>query len=223
MSYPAFGTVSRSAFIESHLSLVHHIAKRFLAAARHRGIDYDDLFSTGCIGLIKAYDNFDDGRGCAFTTYAVPVISGEILRMFRHGNTVAVSRDVSYVSRQITRHGLEDESPEVISERCGCSVRTARRALDYSKMKFHSIDAPLRTSNGDLNLTEMIPVHADLSSIVMQDFFSCISEMERRIIRLRINGLTQSEIGSKIGHSQVHIFRILKRIQRKFIEYQEVI
>ena len=81
----------RSAFIEQNLGLVHSCAGRF----RGRGLEYDDLYSAGCMGLIKAYDGFDETRGVCFSTYAVPVILGEIKKLFRDGGTVKVSRSIT--------------------------------------------------------------------------------------------------------------------------------
>ena len=83
-------TKNREEFIQQNLGLVHACAGRF----RSRGIEYDDLYAAGCVGLIKAYDGFDWGRGVCFSTYAVPVILGEIKKLFRDGGTVKVSRSV---------------------------------------------------------------------------------------------------------------------------------
>ena len=79
---------SRESLISDNLGLVHSCANRF----RGRGVEYDDLFQAGCVGLIKAADGFDPSRGFAFSTYAVPVILGEIRRIFRDGGTVKVGR-----------------------------------------------------------------------------------------------------------------------------------
>ena len=87
----------RSAFIEQNLGLVHSCAGRF----RGRGLEYDDLNSAGCMGLIKAYDGFDETRGVCFSTYAVPVILGEIKKLFRDGGTVKVSRSLKELSLRI--------------------------------------------------------------------------------------------------------------------------
>ena len=87
----------RSAFIEQNLGLVHSCAGRF----RGRGLEYDDLYSAGCMGLIKAYDGFDETRGVCFSTYAVPVILGEIKKLFRDGGTVKVSRSLKELSLRI--------------------------------------------------------------------------------------------------------------------------
>lgn len=83
-------TDSREEMIKRNIGLVHSIANRF----RGRGADYDDLFQSGCIGLIKAVDNFDESKGFAFSTYAVPVIMGEIKRIFRDGGSIKVSRSL---------------------------------------------------------------------------------------------------------------------------------
>ena len=81
-------TLTREEKIENNIGLVHSIAARF----KGRGVDYEDLFKNGCVGLIKAVDNFDESKGFAFSTYAVPVIMGEIKRIFRDGGAIKVSR-----------------------------------------------------------------------------------------------------------------------------------
>jgi RNA polymerase sporulation-specific sigma factor len=88
----------REKFIENNLGLVHACAGRF----RGRGIEYDDLYSAGCMGLIKAYDGFDEERGVQFSTYAVPVILGEIKKLFRDGGSVKVSRSVKELGLKVS-------------------------------------------------------------------------------------------------------------------------
>ena len=88
-------TAERERQIRENLGLVHTVANRF----RGRGIEYDDLYQSGCVGLIKAVDRFDPTLGYAFSTYAVPVIIGEIKRLFRDGGTVKVSRAASSIAR----------------------------------------------------------------------------------------------------------------------------
>ena len=84
----------RNKFIEGHFGLVHSCCRRFSG----KGIDYDDLFQAGSIGLIKAADGFDEGRNVCFSTYAVPVILGEIKRLFRDGGSVKISRGLKKLS-----------------------------------------------------------------------------------------------------------------------------
>ena len=89
----------RSKTIEANLGLVHACAHKF----KGKGIEYDDLFQAGCMGLVKATDAFDTQRGVRFSTYAVPVILGEMRRLFRDGGTVKVSRSLKELSMKVTR------------------------------------------------------------------------------------------------------------------------
>ncbi|MEG2393996.1 MAG: sigma-70 family RNA polymerase sigma factor, partial [Ruthenibacterium sp.] len=88
----------RAEFIENNLGLVHACAGRF----KGRGMEYDDLFAAGCMGIVKAYDGFDETRGLCFSTYAVPVILGEIKKLFRDGGSVKVSRSVKELGLKVT-------------------------------------------------------------------------------------------------------------------------
>ena len=90
---------NRSELINSNFGLVHSCANKF----RGRGVEYDDLFQAGCVGLVKAADNFDSSRGFAFSTYAVPVILGEIRRIFRDDGTVKIGRALKEKSRNAVR------------------------------------------------------------------------------------------------------------------------
>ena len=89
----------RDILIKENLGLVHACAKRF----KGRGIDYDDLYQAGCLGLVKAFDNFKSELGYKFSTYAVPVIIGEIKRLFRDGGAVKISRGLKELSLKVTR------------------------------------------------------------------------------------------------------------------------
>ena len=90
---------NREQAIESNMGLVHACAKRF----RGRGIEYDDLVQAGCLGLVKAVDHFDEGRGLQFSTYAVPVILGEMRRLFRDGGAIKVGRALKELSLKAAR------------------------------------------------------------------------------------------------------------------------
>ena len=125
----------RSAFIEQNLGLVHSCAGRF----RGRGIEYDDLYSAGCMGLVKAYDGFDESRGVCFSTYAVPVILGEIKKLFRDGGTVKVSRSLKELSLRINaarehHRKLCGTEPTLsqLSEELGESVENITLAIPVS-------------------------------------------------------------------------------------------
>lgn len=115
----------RSELINGNYGLVHSCANRF----RGRGVEYDDLFQAGCIGLIKAADNFDKERGFAFSTYAVPVILGEIKRIFRDGGLIKVgrslkekSRNALKVSEELTKQLGREPTVSEIAEKMGVSI-----------------------------------------------------------------------------------------------------
>ena len=91
--------INREEFIKQNLGLVHSICRRFAG----RGLEYDDLYQAGCIGLVKAVDAYDFERGFAFSTYAVPVIMGEVRRLFRDGGAVKVSRSIKELNQKIIK------------------------------------------------------------------------------------------------------------------------
>lgn len=109
---------SRESLISDNLGLVHSCANRF----RGRGVEYDDLFQAGCVGLIKAADGFDPSRGFAFSTYAVPVILGEIRRIFRDGGTVKVGRAM----KEKARNALREKERLTAERRAGADHWRAR-------------------------------------------------------------------------------------------------
>ena len=127
----------RSAFIEQNLGLVHSCAGRF----RGRGLEYDDLYSAGCMGLIKAYDGFDETRGVCFSTYAVPVILGEIKKLFRDGGTVKVSRSLKELSLRINAAREHHRSSAGQNRRFRSCRKSWERALKISPLPFrlHSL------------------------------------------------------------------------------------
>ena len=125
----------RESLIEENFGLVHSCANKF----RGRGVDYDDLFQAGCVGLVKAADNFDASRGFAFSTYAVPVILGEIRRIFRDGGAVKIGRSLKEKARHAMK--IRDElslelsrEPTVseLAERLGTDISTAAELITVS-------------------------------------------------------------------------------------------
>ena len=122
--------------VEENLGLVHLCARRFLG----RGVEYDDLYQAGCVGLVKAAENFDTDRGVKFSTYAVPVILGEVRRLFRDGGAVRVSRGLRDLSRKAQEEADKlrqetGESPSVveIAQRLEVPVEKAALALGVSQ------------------------------------------------------------------------------------------
>ena len=203
--------------IGSNLGLVHACAGRFTG----RGIEYDDLYSAGCVGLIKAADRFDPARGWQFSTYAVPVILGEIRLLFRAGGSVKLSRSLQELSIRAKRTADEyrAETGEDIrigelAERLETDVYHAQEALDASRAVISlssgydgevSVDVPVPSSEEEL--TERLSLLQVMEALSMD---------ERELIRLRyFKHLTQAKTAEVLSTTQVQISRKEKRILTK--------
>ena len=123
----------RSHMIEENIGLVHSVAKRF----KGRGVDYEDLFQSGCIGLIKAVDHFDETKGFQFSTYAVPVIMGEIKRVFRDGGAIKVGRSLKEKSLKaqalrdrFLKRELREPTVSELADMLGCDVNETAEILN---------------------------------------------------------------------------------------------
>lgn len=205
---------AREEKIENNLGLVHSLANRF----KGRGVEYDDLFQAGCVGLIKAVDNFDESKGFAFSTYAVPVIMGEIKRIFRDGGTIKVSRSlkeksikVQSVRDKFTKRNLREPTVSELSELTGLEIDELSQVLNilspiislssYGENSDEEIDIPVDESD---QLFDKIAVNQLLSKLPKKD---CL------IIKSRFfDGKTQCETAKLLGISQVQVSRKEKAI-----------
>ena len=206
--------LGREEFIENNLGLVHSICKRFVG----RGIEYDDLYQAGCIGLIKATDAFDETKGFLFSTYAVPVIMGEVRRLFRDGGAVKVSRSIKELYLKITKEkqALEQKlnrEPTIneLAERLNVPCEEITEALCASQATVSL------TFEGDNGITETdlptISCEDEISNrLVLDEAFEKLDETERKIMSYRYyNGLTQSRTAQLLNMSQVQVSRAEKR------------
>ncbi len=218
----------RDEFIQNNLGLVHACAGRF----RGRGIEYDDLYSAGCVGLLKAYDAFDTGRGVCFSTYAVPVILGEIKKLFRDGGTVKVSRSVKELGLKLTaarekllkQNGCEPTVSQ-LADQVGTSCQQVTNALCACMPAISLTGAAGDGEEGSRGLE--IPVEspeeeiADLLSL--REVLHGLPPEERKLIYLRFfKNKTQSETAKVLGTTQVQISRrerkILARLRQQLLE-----
>lgn len=216
--------MNRNEFIENNLGLVHSCAIRF----KGKGIEYDDLYSAGCIGLVKAVDNFEVERGLCFSTYAVPVILGEIRRLFRDGGTVKVSRSIKELSMKINRvikefqdkNGYEPTvnqiaeimqlEPDQIAEAINASAQPLSLTYDNDDGE-KQIDIPIQPP--EEKLTEIMALRQIIGELDLSD---------REIITLRFfKNKTQSETGRLLNMSQVQVSRREKKILEKMREKLE--
>ena len=208
---------NRDKMIEDNIGLVHSIAKRFTG----RGVDYEDLFQTGCVGLIKAVDNFDESKGFKFSTYAVPVIMGEIRRIFRDGGAIKVSRALKEKSvkaqmlrERFAKRELREPTVSELSDMLGCGVDETAEILNV-------INPMLSLNSFGEDGSESLDVPFDnreeiFDRISVMQVMEKLSDEERFIINSRyFNGNTQSETAQKLGVSQVQVSRKEKDILKK--------
>lgn len=206
--------VRQSPVAEENLGLVHLCANKF----RGRGIEYDDLYSAGCIGLLKAVKAFDTERGVKFSTYAVPVILGEIKRMFRDGGTVKVSRSLKELSLRIQKiceafRQKEGREPTIseLSKISGEDEASVAEALCVSQPL-------LSLTSGDDDESQIdIPSEAPDKEIVdilaLRQIMSALDASDKALLELRyFRGLTQSKTAKALGMTQVQVSRREKKL-----------
>ena len=209
---------SREEFIEKNLPLVHSICKRFVG----RGIEYDDLYQAGCIGLIKATDNFEESKGFAFSTYAVPVIMGEVRRLFRDGGAVKVSRSIKELYLKIMRETeiLEqtlNREPTLseLAERLGVTVESVTEALNAGQMP---VSLTVEDDDGvrETDLPTISPEEEIIGKVLIDSAFEYLEEDEIKIVKYRYyEGFTQSKTARLLNMSQVQVSRAEKKILLK--------
>lgn len=214
----------RDTFISENLGLVHSCCKRFTK----RGIEYDDLYQAGCMGLIKAANGFDESRGLCFSTYAVPVILGEIKRLFRDGGAVKVSRSLKELSLKAihTREQMEKETGREITVaelavRLKVSGEEVAEALCAAQPV---ISLTVESEDGNCQLDLPAPgVEEQLSDKLDLDVaLSKLSREDSDIIRLRyFRALTQSQTAKLLNMTQVQVSRREKKILDTLRIYME--
>lgn len=204
--------------IEENIGLVHSCANKF----RGRGVEYDDLFQAGCVGLVKAADGFDEERGFSFSTYAVPVILGEIKRIFRDGGTVKVSRAMKEKIRfalkekeKLTEQLGYEPTVGQLAEKLGMSVTETAELLTAS-MPALSLTGDDENAGRELDIPVDAPEERISEILSLHQTLDLLEEDERQIINLRyFKGLTQSKTAEALGISQVQVSRKEKKILLK--------
>ena len=207
-------TELRQPLAEENLGLVHLCANKF----RGRGIEYEELYSAGCVGLLKAVKAFDSTRGVRFSTYAVPVILGEIKRLFRDGGAVRVSRSLKELSMKLQKlseifrqeHGREPQVSE-LAELSGASESEVSEALCVSQPVLS-----LTSGEDDSSETD-IPTEPPDESIVdllaLRQAMSSLEPKDRALLELRyFRELTQSKTAAVLGMTQVQVSRREKKL-----------
>ena len=222
---------ARETFILGNMRLVLSLIKRF--RVKHLGVD--DVFQAGCVGLIKAIDGFDISVGVKFSTYAVPMIVGEIKRYLRDGNSLRVSRSIRDMAYQVlrAREQIEKRDEEATIARIAKEMQVAEREVVYALDAISdpiSIYEPVYNKSGDTlllmdqladtkNTDEVWTEHVALSEAMQK-----LGEREKKILFLRYyQGKTQTEISEEVGISQAQVSRLEKNAllhMRKLVSAQ---
>lgn len=202
--------------IEENLGLVHSCARRFTG----RGVDYEDLVQAGCVGLIKAVDNFDNKRGFSFSTYAVPVILGEIKRIFRDDGTVKVSRiikdrgrKISYIKEEFSRINGHEPTVGDISSILGISEEETAQAINASLPVFSLTPAEDGDSRGEFDVpTESYDAEI-ADKIALRQIMEQLEDRDKKLIEYRyFKGLNQTKTAELLNMNQVWVSRREKAI-----------
>ena len=208
--------------IEQNMGLVINAAKRFL----NRGCDFEELTQIGAIGLIKAVKRFDDAYGVCFSTYAVPVIIGEIRRFLRDDNIIKISRTVKEraikgrkAEEQLRRELKREPTINEVSETAGVSPEDLVEAFEAA-----AVPESIYYENDDSGQSERLRApdseHDIINKVLISELLSHLDVRERQIIVLRyFKEKTQAQIAEIIGVSQVQISRIEKNVLKKLRGY----
>ena len=209
---------ARDTFIIGNMRLVLSLVKRFWA----KNANADDVFQAGCVGLIKAIDGFDLSFNVKFSTYAVPMILGEIKRYLRDGNSLRVSRSIRDRAYRIlkVRESLEERNVEATIEAIAREMQVCEREVAYALDAISdpvSLYEPVYNKAGDtLRLVDQLFDESQSEEIwtervALKDAISRLTERERKILRLRyFEGKTQTEISAEVGISQAQVSRLEK-------------
>ena len=215
---------AKETLLEHNVSLVKCIVKRYLG----KGVDYDDLFQLACMGFLKAIAGFDERFGVKFSTYAVPMIAGEIKRFMRDDGSVKVSRAMKQTAKEInlfveeylSEHGVQPKL-SVIAEKFGLEESETVFVMGSSRMPLSIYGGAEYKDGKERELIETLPASDDqeemLDKLLLKGAIDELPERERKIIVLRyFRDMTQSEVAEKIGVSQVQVSRIENKIIKEF-------
>ncbi len=218
---------AREELVEKNLGLVHHIVRRFAG----RGYDMEDLFQIGSIGLLKAIDKFDLQYDVKFSTYAVPMIAGEIKRFLRDDGMIKMSRSLKETAmkarmaqEKLSHEKGREATLEEISKEIGVEMADVVMALDANVEVESLYKTIYQGDGGDIYLMDKLKEERDgnegvMNRMVIEGLLKNLDEKEREIIILRyFQDKTQSEIAHTLGISQVQVSRLEKRILRQMRE-----
>ena len=211
-----YDQLPREEFIQRNLGLARTCAGRFTG----RGIDYEDLYAAGCLGLVKACDGFDPARGVCFSTYAVPVILGEIKKLFRDGGAVKASRSIKELGlkinaereRRLKQSGVEP-SVNQLAQALGSTPEQVAMAIQAAMPVVSLTPAENEDGNREWDVPVESPEEKLSERISLREVIDRLPPQDRLLIRLRFfGGKTQSETARVLHTTQVQISRRERKI-----------
>lgn len=215
---------AKQLLVQANSPLIKSVIKRY----KNKGVEYEDLFQLGSLGFLKAINNFDENFNVKFSTYAVPMIAGEVKRYLRDNGIIKVSRSVKTLSIQITKY-IDDyynknlKSPRVdeIAKEFGVSIQDVVFAMESSKMTV-SIYQPVLDDGGnkELMLIDKLEnennIENELDKMLLYNIINDLNPRDKKIIILRyFRDKTQSEVAKSLGISQVQVSRIEARVLKE--------
>ena len=215
---------AKETLIEHNVSLIKCIVKRYLG----KGVDYDDLFQIGSMGFLKAIAGFDESFGVKFSTYAVPMIAGEIKRFMRDDGAVKVSRSMKQTAKEInlfieeyTLANGAQPAVSVIAQKFHMDEAETVFVMGSSKMPLSLYGGADFKDGKERELIETLPILDDqdewLDKLLLKGAIEDLDERDKKIIILRyFRDMTQSEVAERVGVSQVQVSRIENRIIKEF-------
>lgn len=219
---------ARESFIKGNLRLVLSVIQRF----NNRGENVDDLFQVGCIGLMKAIDNFDLGQNVKFSTYAVPMIIGEIRRYLRDNNSIRVSRslrDIAYKALLVRDKLIKENNKEPTVSQIAKELNLPREEVVFALDAIQdpvSLFEPIYHDGGDaIYVMDQISDSKNtdetwLENISIKEAMKKLNDREKLILTLRFfNGRTQMEVADEIGISQAQVSRLEKTALKHMRKY----
>ena len=201
---------NRGQVISENIGLVHACAKKF----KGRGIEYDDLFQAGCVGLVKAVDAFDKSRGVKLSTYAVPVILGEIKRLFRDGGAIKVGRSLKELSLKATRfvndftaQNAREPTINELAQALAVEPAMAAQALEVSRVPM-SLTADGEDGQVEIDIPIEAPDERLAELIALKQTVNKLNDKDRSLIFLRFfKNQTQTQTAKILGMTQVQVSR----------------
>lgn len=215
---------AREKLIVENMGLIWSIVRRFAG----RGVEHEDLFQIGSIGLIKAVDKFDTSFDVKFSTYAVPMIAGEIKRFLRDDGMIKVSRTMKEIAykaylakEEFEKVHMREPTLMEISEEISIPAEDLVMAMDAS-MEIESLNKVIYQGDGnDISLMDKLTDESDkeeevMNKILLQEMINCLDKKEQKVIAMRyFEDKTQAQIAKEFGVSQVQISRMEKKILEK--------